>query len=102
MHQTSRPIAFATAESRWSFVAFKTVMKAARRWRTSVSFALLDQGTTGITNFLLMIIAARSLPINEFGHYVNVCALSWLIVPAVTALASDPLPAIVSARRTKM
>lgn len=90
------------SESRRIAAAIKSAFEAVLHWKASVSFALLDQGTSGLTNFALTIIAARSLPIDEFGQYVNVWALSWLILPAATALINDPLPAIVSARHPRI
>ncbi|SEP49559.1 Membrane protein involved in the export of O-antigen and teichoic acid [Rhodospirillales bacterium URHD0017] len=53
-------------------------------------------------NFVPLVIAARVLPIDEFGHYSIIWAISLLVVSAATALIVDPLPAIVSTRSSTM
>jgi O-antigen/teichoic acid export membrane protein len=79
-----------------------SVWKMADRWKASIGFALLDQGMTSFANFAQLAIAARVLPIDEFGIYSIVWVFSLLVVSAATALIVDPLPAITSIRRHSM
>ena len=72
--------------------------KMIQRWKSSIGFALLDQAMMSFANFVPLIIAARVLPIDEFGEYSIIWAISLLVVSAATALIVDPLPAIVSTR----
>ena len=68
-------------------------------WRASVVFALFDQGMTSFANFAQFTIAARLLPINEFGIYSLAWVSSMLVVFGASGLIVDPLPAIASIRR---
>ena len=68
-------------------------------WRASVVFALFDQGMTSFANFAQFTIAARVLPINEFGIYSLAWVSSMLVVFGAAGLIVDPLPAIASIRR---
>ena len=63
-------------------------------WRASVVFALFDQGMTSFANFAQFTIAARVLPINEFGIYSLAWVSSMLVVFGAAGLIVDPLPAI--------
>lgn len=85
--------------SRWGRATIASAWKLADRWKASVGFALFDQGTTSVANFAQLAIAARMLPIDEFGRYSIVWAFSMLLLSVATALIVDPLPAIVSACR---
>ena len=77
-------------------------MKIGNRWKAPVGFALFDQGMTSFANFAQFTIAARVLPINEFGIYSLTWVSSTLVVFAATGLLVDPLPAITSTRRTSI
>src|SRR5581483_7030431 len=85
---------------RWARTAISSAWTLAKRWRASIGFALLDQAMTSFANFAVFAIAARILPIDEFGKYSIVWAFSMLAVPAATALLVEPLPAITSSRRS--
>ena len=87
---------------RWARVAIASAWQMAKRWRASIGFALVDQAMTSFANFAVFTIAARVLPIDEFGRYSIVWAFSMLAVPAATALLIEPLPAITSRRRPSM
>lgn len=76
-----------------------SALKIAKRWKASIGFALFDQGMTSFANFVQLTIAARVMPIDEFGNYSIAWAFSWLVVCAGTSLLVDPLPAITSIRR---
>lgn len=88
--------------SRWGGTAVASAWRMARRWKASLGFALLDQGMTSFANFVQFAIAARVLPIDDFGKYSIVWAFSMLVVPAATALIVEPLPAITSSRRPSL
>jgi O-antigen/teichoic acid export membrane protein len=90
------------SKSRWIRAAIRSAVDRAHYWKASIGFALLDQGITSFANFAQLTIAARVLPIDEFGKYTIVWALSLLVVSAPTALIVDPLPAITSIRRPSM
>ena len=79
--------------------AIASTLKIAKHWKASIGFALFDQGTTSFANFAQFIIAARVMPIDEFGNYSIAWSFSMLVVFAGTALLVDPLPAITSSRR---
>lgn len=89
------------SRGRWSR-AIRSAFDAAHHWKASVGFALLDQGMTSFASFTQTTIAARVLPIDEFGRYVIVWSLSLLVLGCTTALIIDPLAAITSARRPSM
>src|SRR5260221_338879 len=72
--------------------------KVVQKWKASIGFALLDQGLMSLANFVPLVVAARVLPIDEFGQYSIVWSIALLVVSAATALIVDPLPAIVSRR----
>lgn len=88
-----------TRGSRASHAAVASALKAAKQWKASIGFALFDQGMTSVANFALFIVAARVMPIDEFGNYSIAWAFSMLVVFAGTAVLVDPLPAITSIRR---
>jgi O-antigen/teichoic acid export membrane protein len=90
------------SRSLWIRAAIRSALGATHHWKASVGFALLDQGMTSFASFAQTTIAARVLPIDEFGRYVIVWALSLLFMSAATALIIDPLPAITSVRRPSM
>jgi O-antigen/teichoic acid export membrane protein len=91
-----------TYASRLRHAAITLPWKTAHHWKASIGFALLDQGMMSFANFAQLAIAARVLPIDEFGKYSIVWAMSLLVVSAVAALIVDPLPAIMSIRRPSM
>lgn len=88
-----------TRGGRGSAAAFVSMLKIATHWKTAIGFAFFDQGLTSFSNFALLTIAARVMPIDDFGHYSIAWAFSMLVVYAGTALLVDPLPAITSIRR---
>jgi O-antigen/teichoic acid export membrane protein len=90
------------SKNRWIRAAIRSAVDRAHYWKSSIGFALLDQGITSFANFAQLTIAARVLPIDEFGKYTIVWALSLLAVSVPTALIVDPLPAITSIRRPSM
>jgi O-antigen/teichoic acid export membrane protein len=88
-----------THGSRGRHAAIASALKIAKHWQASIGFALFDQGVTSFAHFAQLTIAARVMPIDEFGHYSIAWAFSMLVVFAATALLVDPLPAITSIRR---
>ena len=82
--------------SRWARATIASAWKLADRWKASIGFALFDQGATSVANFVQLAIAARILPIDDFGRYAIVWAFSMLLLSVATALVVDPLPAIIS------
>ena len=81
---------------------FKSAWGLAGRWKGRLSFALLDHGSSSVANLVLTILATRWLPIESFGYYGVVWAISFLIEAIATSLINDPLPAIISQRRQSM
>ena len=68
------------------------------RWRTRIFLAVADQGAASVSNFLLTILLAIWLPLDEFGRYVVIWSGSLLIESFQVALITDSMPAIVSRR----
>lgn len=68
----------------------------AHRWKARIFFAFADQGFFSASNFVLTILYATWLPIDDFGRYVVVWTLSLFIEAIQTSLVIDSLPAIVS------
>jgi O-antigen/teichoic acid export membrane protein len=68
----------------------------ARRWRGRFLFAFADQGLFSATNFILTILYAAWLPIDDFGRYVVVWTAALFIEAIQTSLIIDALPAISS------
>ena len=67
-----------------------------RRWRGRLLFAFADQGLFSATNFVLTILYAAWLPIEDFGRYVVVWTAALFIEAIQTSLIIDALPAISS------
>lgn len=95
-------IGVVTHGSRLRHAVITSAWKIAHHSKASIGFALLDQGMMSFANFAQLAIAARVLPIDEFGKYSIVWAMSLLFVSAATALIVDPLPAIISICRPSM
>lgn len=74
----------------------KAAWTAAQRWRTRILLAIADQGAASTANFLLTVLLALWLPLDDFGRYVLVWSASVLIESAQVALITDSMPAIVS------
>jgi len=66
------------------------------RWKGRIFFAFADQGLFSASNFVLTILYATWLPIEEFGRYVVVWTVALFIEAIQTSLVIDSLPAIVS------
>ncbi|HMJ42380.1 MAG TPA: hypothetical protein VK522_08885 [Pseudolabrys sp.] len=66
------------------------------RWKGRIFFAFADQGLFSGSNFVLTILYATWLPIEEFGRYVVVWTVALFIEAIQTSLVIDALPAIVS------
>lgn len=67
-----------------------------RRWKGRIFFAFADQGLFSASNFVLTILYATWLPIDEFGRYVVVWTAALFIEAIQTSLVIDSLPAIAS------
>jgi O-antigen/teichoic acid export membrane protein len=100
MSRTATRVAIPEGCSRWAAVA--SAWRIAGRWKAPIGFALLDQGITSGASFILLAIAARVLPVDEFGRYSIVWALSLLLMSGATALTVEPLAAILSSRGPSM
>jgi O-antigen/teichoic acid export membrane protein len=70
--------------------------RLAHRWKRRVLFAFIDQGVYSTTNFLLTILYAAWLPLDDFGRYVVIWTVALFIEAIQTSLIVDSLPAIVS------
>ena len=70
--------------------------RLAHRWKRRVLFAFVDQGVYSATNFLLTILYASWLPLDDFGRYVVIWTAVLFIEAIQTSLIVDSLPAIVS------
>jgi O-antigen/teichoic acid export membrane protein len=68
----------------------------AHRWKRRVLFAFVDQGVYSLANFLLTILYASWLPLDDFGRYVVVWTVALFIEAIQVSLIVDSLPAIVS------
>jgi O-antigen/teichoic acid export membrane protein len=68
----------------------------ARRWSNRILLAIVDQGAASTANFVLTILAAVWMPLDDFGRYVLIWSASVLIESAQVALITDSMPAIVS------
>lgn len=66
------------------------------RWKGRIFFAFADQGLFSASNFVLTILYAKWLPIDDFGRYVVVWTVSLFIEAIQGSLIIDALPAIVS------
>src|SRR5690242_6392310 len=73
-----------------------TAWSIAHRWKGRIFFALADQGFASTANFLLTVLYATWLPLDDFGRYVVVWTISILIESFQVALILDSMPAIVS------
>lgn len=72
------------------------VSSTMQRWRARIFFAFADQGLFSASNFVLTILYAAWLPIDDFGRYVVVWTVSLFIEAIQTSLVIDSLPAIAS------
>ncbi|HXD44312.1 MAG TPA: hypothetical protein VN655_04185 [Pseudolabrys sp.] len=70
--------------------------RLAQRWKRRVLFAFVDQGVYSLANFLLTILYASWLPLDDFGRYVVVWTVALFIEAIQVSLIVDSLPAIVS------
>lgn len=68
----------------------------ARRWKGRIFFAFADQGLVSAANFLLTILYAWWLPLDDFGRYVVVWTVALFVEAIQVSLIVDSLPAIVS------
>ncbi|MGN6573251.1 MAG: lipopolysaccharide biosynthesis protein [Pseudolabrys sp.] len=77
--------------------------RLAQRWKRRVLFAFIDQGAYSAANFLLTILYASWLPLDDFGRYVVIWTVALFIEAIQTSLIVDSLPAIISrhARRNR-
>jgi O-antigen/teichoic acid export membrane protein len=66
------------------------------RWKGRIFFAFADQGLFSASNFVLTILYATWLPIEDFGRYVVIWTVALFIEAIQTSLVIDSLPAIVS------
>ncbi len=73
-----------------------SVWAMAHRWKGRIFFAFADQGLFSASNFVLTILYATWLPIEEFGRYVVIWTVALFIEAIQTSLVIDSLPAIVS------
>ncbi len=87
--QTSAGTLMAAAPTRLS-----TVWTTAQRWKGRIFFAFADQGLFSASNFVLTIVYAAWLPIDDFGRYVIVWTAALFIEAIQTSLVIDALPAI--------
>lgn len=71
-----------------------TVWTTAQRWKGRIFFAFADQGLFSASNFVLTIVYAAWLPIDDFGRYVVVWTAALFIEAIQTSLVIDALPAI--------
>jgi O-antigen/teichoic acid export membrane protein len=67
-----------------------------QRWKGRIFFAFADQGLFSASNFVLTILYAAWLPMEDFGRYVVVWTAALFIEAIQTSLVIDSLPAIVS------
>src|SRR3569832_1707713 len=72
------------------------VWRLAHRWKRRVLFAFIDQGVYSAANFLLTILYASWLPLDDFGRYVVIWTAVLFIEAIQPSLIVDSLPAIVS------
>lgn len=75
---------------------FNGAWVTAQRWKGRIFFAFADQGLFSASNFVLTILYATWLPIDEFGRYVVVWTAALFIEAIQTSLVIDSLPAIAS------
>ena len=59
-------------------------------------FAFIDQGVYSLANFLLTVLYASWLPLDDFGRYVVVWTVALFIEAIQVSLIVDSLPAIAS------
>jgi len=72
------------------------VWQLAHRWKRRVLFAFIDQGVYSLANFLLTVLYASWLPLDDFGRYVVVWTVALFIEAIQVSLIVDSLPAIAS------
>jgi len=68
----------------------------AHRWKGRLFSSVIDQGSFSAVNFLLTIIYASSLRLDDFGSYVLVWTVSLFIEGIAVSLIVDSMPAIAS------
>ena len=68
----------------------------AHRWKGRILFAFLDQGLYSTTNFVLTVLYAWWLPLEDLGRYVVVWTAVFFIEAVQNSMIIDSLPAIVS------
>lgn len=85
-----------TAAWRRGPAVLRNAWTAAQRWRSRILLAVADQGAASTANFLLTVLLAIWLPLDDFGRYVLVWSASVLVESAQVALILDSMPAIVS------
>lgn len=73
-----------------------TAWATVQRWKGRVVFAFADQGLFSASNFVLTILYATWLPIDDFGRYVVVWTAALFIEAIQISLVIDALPAIAS------
>jgi O-antigen/teichoic acid export membrane protein len=74
----------------------RRALDTARRWRRRIVLALADQGAASVANFLITVLLAVWLPLEDFGRYVLIWSASLLIESAQVALVTDSMPATVA------
>ena len=72
------------------------VWQLVHRWKGRILFAFLDQGLYSTTNFVLTVLYAWWLPLEDFGRYVVVWTAVFFIEAVQNSMIIDSLPAIVS------
>ncbi|MCW5691678.1 MAG: lipopolysaccharide biosynthesis protein [Pseudolabrys sp.] len=72
--------------------------RLAQRWRGRILYAFLDQGLYSTTNFVLTVLYAWWLPLEDFGCFVVVWTAVFFIEAVQNSMIIDSLPAIVSHR----
>jgi O-antigen/teichoic acid export membrane protein len=75
---------------------FNGVWGTMQRWKGRIFYAFADQGLFSASNFVLTVLYATWLPIDEFGRYVVVWTAALFIEALQTSLVIDSLPAIAS------
>ncbi|MGB7260261.1 MAG: hypothetical protein WBD48_19490, partial [Pseudolabrys sp.] len=68
----------------------------AHQWKGRIFYAFADQGLFSASNFLLTILYATWLPLEDFGRYVVVWTISLFVEAIQISLVVDSLPAIFS------
>lgn len=85
-----------TRDSKGKMGFLTSAWSMAQRWKGRIFYAVLDQGFASGANFLLTILCIVWMPLDAFGRYVIVWAISLLIETGQVSLILDPMPAIVA------